>query len=46
MAHPLKASTKSMEIKRPENFDLEKARVTVRRIVQENKEWVREMAAK
>lgn len=33
-------------IKKPKNFDLKKAEATVTKIIQDNKEWVKEMAAK
>ena len=34
------------EIKRPENFDLKEAEAAVMKLIRENKEWVKEMAAK
>ena len=46
MATQRKPAVDKMELKKPENFDLEKGLVNVKRIVLENKEWVREMAAK
>jgi hypothetical protein len=46
MATQRKPAIDKPELKKPENFDLERARATVMRIIQENKEWVREMAAK
>ena len=39
-------TTKKLDIKKPENFDVEKGRVAIERVIQENKEWVREMANK
>ena len=39
-------SIKKPQIKKPDNFDLEKGREFVLRIIQENKEWVKEMAKK
>ena len=41
-----KPSLKKLDIKKPENFELEKARVAVERLIRENKEWVKEMAKK
>ncbi|HEY7268920.1 MAG TPA: hypothetical protein VH951_03760 [Dehalococcoidia bacterium] len=37
---------KPTNVKRPENLDLEKARVIVAAILKENKEWLKEMADK
>ena len=34
------------EIKKPENFDLPRARAAIERLIQDNKEWVKEMAKK
>ncbi len=34
------------ELKRPAKFNLKKAEVVVKKIIRENKEWVKEMADK
>ena len=46
MTTQAKRPIKNTELRKPENFDLKKARTAVLRIIQENKEWVREMAKK
>jgi hypothetical protein len=46
MTTQAKPSKKKTQIKKPENFDLEKGRETALRIIRENEEWVKEMAKK
>ncbi len=41
-----KPPLKKLNVEKPKNFDLDKARVAISRLIQENKEWVREMAKK
>jgi hypothetical protein len=41
-----KSASKPTDTKRPKNFDLDKAGAAVKRLIQENKEWVKEMAKK
>ena len=46
MTRQAKTAIKKMDLKMPKNFDMEKGLATVERIIRDNKEWVKEMAAK
>lgn len=40
------ATKNQPEIKKPEKLDLEKARLVVKQLIEENKEWLKEMASR